>query len=161
MEQKKNISFITILIAVILSAIISMAGSFVIVRYTDTKNRNQSASNSDEPPQITAVFIKPGSNETFPLTGGYEMLDINSLEFLTGSKGCADAIEEDKPQIMDALQTIIVSKGADEVMDPEGLERLKDEISDAVDQITGFTGDKALSGILKVYLYVETVSPID
>jgi flagellar FliL protein len=47
-------------------------------------------------------------------------------------------VKERKPQINDAILTILSSKGIDDISDNTGREKLKDEIKKAVDSLLGY-----------------------
>lgn len=156
-EKKKKSAFVSLIVTVLIAVVVSMGGTYFLMKYM----------NSPPKPQMTnkiirtmAVLIRSGSNATFPLRGGNQVLVINSLSFLVGSSECGQKIGLDKPQIMDGIQMLILSKSPSEILNPDGFQTLKQQISDLIDQITGFTGSKAPLGVLQVYLYIKAVAPV-
>ncbi len=101
---------------------------------------------------ITAVLIGAGSNQTFVLKGARDVAVVDSLVFKVGSDACRAAIADDKPLIMDALMKIFISKTKAELATPAGLELLKNQIKEAVELITGCSGN---DGVIEVYLYIK------
>lgn len=155
-EEKKRSSLMVILIAVVLSAVVSMVGTFVIVKYLNAPPAEQKV--TSQLSRTMAILIRSGSNQTFPLRGGNQVLVVDSLTFLVGSSECSQEIGIDTPQIMDGIQMLILSKSANEILNPDGFQTLKQQIADLVDQITGFTGNKAPLGVLQVYMYIKAVA---
>ncbi len=155
-EEKKKSGLMVILIAVVLSAGISMAGTFIIVKYLNAPPAQQKV--TSQLSRTMAILIRSGSNQTFPLRGGNQVLVVDSLTFLVGSAQCSQEIGIDTPQIMDGIQMLILSKSANEILNPDGFQTLKQQIADLVDQITGYTGDKAPLGVLQVYMYIKAVA---
>ncbi|BBJ27553.1 flagellar basal body-associated FliL family protein [Athalassotoga saccharophila] len=155
-EEKKRSGLMVILIAVILSAGISMVGTFIIVKYLNAPPAQQKV--TSQLSRTMAILIRSGSNQTFPLRGGNQVLVVDSLTFLVGSAQCSQEIGIDTPQIMDGIQMLILSKSANEILNPDGFQTLKQQIADLVDQITGYTGDKAPLGVLQVYMYIKAVA---
>ncbi len=157
-KKKKKGGLMSLLIVVSLSVIISMGGTYFLIKKMNKPAKSQKVTNQIV--RTMAVLIRSGSNATFPLRGGNQVLVVDSLSFLVGSKECSQAIGLDTPQIMDGLQTLILSKSPSEILNPDGLQTLKQQIVDLVDQITGFTGSKAPLGVLQVYLYIKAVAPV-
>ncbi|HEU25143.1 MAG: flagellar basal body protein FliL [Mesoaciditoga sp.] len=155
-EEKKRSGLMLILIAVVLSAGISMIGTFIIVKYLNAPPAQQKV--TSQLSRTMAILIRSGSNQTFPLRGGNQVLVVDSLTFLVGSAQCSQEIGIDTPQIMDGIQMLILSKSANEILNPDGFQTLKQQIADLVDQITGYTGDKAPLGVLQVYMYIKAVA---
>ncbi len=157
-EEKKKNNFIIMLVYIVVAVGISMTGTYFLVKYLNAPATSENPANQIK--RVTAVLIRSGSDATFPLRGGSEVLVIDSLSFLVGSQECSQKIGLSTPQIMDGLQTLILSKSANEILNPDGLQTLKQQISDLVDQITGYTGNKAAMGVLQVYMYIKAVSPV-
>jgi|UniRef100_A0A7V3VT99 flagellar FliL protein len=155
-KAKSRSGILVILIAVVIAAVVSMAGTFVVVKYLNAPPASQKV--TSQLSRTMAILIRSGSNQTFPLRGGNEVLVIDSLTFLVGSSACSQAIGIDTPQIMDGIQMLILSKSSNEILNPDGLQTLKQQIADLVDQITGFTGNQAPLGVLQVYLYIKAVA---
>ncbi len=156
--EKKKSGLMTMLITVVVAVVVSMGGTYFLMSYMNKPANPQKVTN--QAIRTMAVLIRSGSNATFPLRGGSQVLVVDSLSFLVGSKECSQAIGLDTPQIMDGLQTLILSKSPSEILNPDGIQTLKQQIVDLVDQITGFTGDKAPLGVLQVYLYIKAVAPV-
>ncbi len=155
------------LLPIIISAVIAAAVAFVVLLVAGPMllGTNQAETQQGEgepgnvqlvqPREITAVLISPGSNETFPLKGAMEVVVIDFLTFKVGSDACRAAIAEKKPEILDALSKIFFSKEKAELSTAAGIELLKKQIKDAVNLITGFTGDKEPYGVINVYIRIK------
>jgi len=156
-EKKKKSAFVSLIVTVLIAVIVSMGGTYFLMKYMNSPPKSQM---TNKIIRTMAVLIRSGSNATFPLRGGNQVLVIDSLSFLVGSSECGQKIGLDKPQIMDGIQMLILSKSPSEILNPDGLQTLKQQISDLIDQITGFTGSKAPLGVLQVYLYIKAVAPV-
>jgi len=156
-EKKKKSAFMSLIVTVVIAVVISMGGTYFLLKYMNTPTKSQM---TNKITRTMAVLIRSGSNATFPLRGGNQVLVVDSLSFLVGSSECSQKIGLDKPQIMDGIQMLILSKSPSEILNPDGLQTLKQQISDLVNQITGFTGSKSPLGVLQVYFYIKAVAPV-
>lgn len=144
------------------TAFVSMVMAFLVLYLagpmilgTNQKQKEEEAKKQAAAKQripITAVLISAGSNQTFVLKGARDVAVVDSLVFKVGSDACRAAIADDKPLIMDALMKIFISKTKAELATPAGLELLKKQIKEAVELITGCSGN---DGVLVVYLYIK------
>ncbi len=157
-KEKKKSGFMSLIITITLAVMISMGGTYFLMKYMNKSSTPQNVTNKAI--RTMAVLIRPGSNATFPLRGGNQILVIDSLTFLVGSKECGQSIGINTPQIMDGIQMLLLSKSPSEILNPDALQTLKQQMIDLIDQITGFTGEKAPLGILQVYLYIKAVAPV-
>lgn len=156
-EKKKKSAFMSLIVTVVIAVVISMGGTYFLLKYMNAPTKSQM---TNKITRTMAVLIRSGSNATFPLRGGNQVLVVDSLSFLVGSSECSQKIGLDKPQIMDGIQMLILSKSPSEILNPDGLQTLKQQISDLVNQITGFTGSKSPLGVLQVYFYIKAVAPV-
>ncbi len=150
------------LMPMIVSAVVAAAVAFGVLYLLGPKlvGTNQTQQQQEQKQQqevkqripITAVLISTGSNQTFVLKGAKDVAVVDSLVFKVGSDACRAAIAEQKSMIMDALMKIFISKTKAELATPAGLELLKRQIKEAVELITGCSGN---DGVLEVYLYIK------
>ncbi len=156
-KEKKRSAFMSLIVTVTIAVVVSMGGTYFLLKYMNAPTKSQV---TNKITRTMAILIRPGSNATFPLKGGNQVLVVDSLSFLVGSSECSQKIGLDKPQIMDGIQMLILNKSPSEILNPDGLQSLKQQISDLIDQITGFTGSKAPLGVLQVYFYIKAVSSV-
>ena len=140
------------------TAFISMIMAFLVLYFAgpmvvgNNQKKKEAENQAKQRIPITAVLIGAGSNQTFVLKGAKDVAVVDSLVFKVGSDACRAAIADDKPLIMDALMKIFISKSKAELATPAGLELLKKQIKEAVELITGCSGN---DGVLVVYLYIK------
>lgn len=153
-----------ILTSILIPLIISLVVSIVVVMFlgnnTQPKTDQSLQESSSAAVPIKAVVIQSGTYQTFMLKGGKEVAVIDSLSFRVGSEQCRSLIAEKHDEIMDALMLIFLSKERTEINTPAGIELLKKQIKNAVNEITGFVGEKEKSGVIDVYLYIKAVSSV-
>lgn len=145
-------------IPLIVSLVVSLVVFFVL-----GSNRQPQQTEEQQmkvPTQIKAVVIQSGKFQTFMLKGGRDVVVIDSLTLLVGSEPCRAAVADKNDEIMDALSTIFLSKERFELTTPAGLDLLKKQIREAVNEITGFTGEKEKFGVINVYIYVKSISSV-
>lgn len=106
-------------------------------------------------------LIKPGSMYTFMLKGGKSVVVVDSLSFKVGSAQCRSSIIGKEDEILDAIQQIFLRKEPPELGTAAGIELLKMQIKDAVNQITGFSKVNEQFGVTNVYLYIKAVSSVE
>ncbi len=147
MKSMMSTAFISMIMAFL---VLYFAGPMVVGNNQKQKEKAEQATKQRIP--ITAVLIGAGSNQTFVLKGAKDVAVVDSLVFKVGSDACRAAIADDKPLIMDALMKIFISKSKAELATPAGLELLKKQIKEAVELITGCSGN---DGVLVVYLYIK------
>jgi len=146
-------------IPLVISLVVSLAVFFMLGSNKQPQQEKQGQA-SAAPTQIKAVVIQAGKYQTFMLKGGRDVVVVDSLTLLVGSEQCRAAAGEKNDEIMDALSTIFLSKERFDLVTPAGLDLLKKQIREAVNQITGFTGEKEKFGVLNVYIYIRAISTV-
>jgi len=158
-KKKKGVPEIVKII--ILPLIVSLVVSLVVFFFLGSNSQpQQQAEAVKNPTQIKAVVVQSGTYQTFLLKGGREVAVIDSLTLLVGSETCRAAVAEKNDEIMDALATIFLSKERFDLVTPAGIDLLKKQIREAVNQVTGFTGENEKFGVLNVYIYIKAVSTV-
>ncbi|ABR31146.1 flagellar basal body protein FliL [Thermosipho melanesiensis] len=163
-QPKKKKGIMGLLMPILIPLVVSLAVSVGVVMFLgnntqpQTKQSEQATTAAAIP--IKAVVIQPGTYQTFMLKGGKEVAVIDSLSFKVGSDQCRSLIAEKNDEIMDALMLIFLSKERTEINTPAGIELLKKQIKNAVNEITGFVGEKEKQGVIDVYLYIKAVSSV-
>jgi len=163
-QKKKKRGLPDIVKIVVLPLVISLVVSLVVFFFLGSNSQpqqtNQTQAAATNPTQIKAVVIQSGTYQTFLLKGGRDVAVIDSLSLLVGSEPCRAAIANKNDEVMDALMTIFLGKERYDLVTPAGLDLLKKQIREAVNQVTGFTGENEKYGVLNVYLYIKGVSTI-
>ena len=159
-KKKINLGFI---INIVLTAAIALGVSLLSVKMLgNNKQASLTASNTKEAvTEIKSVLIRSGEYQTFMLKGGKDVAVVDSLTFKVASEGCRQAIVDKSDEIMDTLMIIFLSKDENELNTAAGIELLKKQIRSAVDELTGYIGDKEKYGIIEVYLYIKAISSVD
>lgn len=103
------------------------------------------------------VLIPFGAYQTFLLRGGKEVAVIDSLSFEVENEVCRTAIVKHEDEIMYRLMQLFLNKTKEELTTTTGVEQLKNQIRNIVNEITGFTN----GGVRTVYLYIKTVSSVE
>jgi len=162
-EGKKKGGLMPLIISVVVAAVVSFAITFLMLNMIGTnKAKAQKAQEQQEQPvEIKAILIQPGSMYTFMLKGGKNVVVIDSLSFKVGSDQCRASIAEKKDEILDAIQEIFLRKEFQELGSAAGLDLLKKQIKDAVNRITGFVGEKEKFGVARVFLYIKAISSVE
>lgn len=160
--SKKANPMMGIVKMIALPLIFSIIGGLVVFFMLGSNKQPQQAEQQQitAPTQIKAVVIQAGKFQTFMLKGGRDVVVIDSLTLLVGSEPCRAAVADKNDEIMDALSTIFLSKERFELTTPAGLDLLKKQIREAVNEITGFTGEKEKFGVINVYIYVKSISSV-
>jgi flagellar FliL protein len=163
-QPKKKGNLMDLIKMIVIPLVISLVVSLVVF-FMLGSNKQPSQSQEKEvtaaaPVQIKAVVIAQGKYQTFMLKGGRDVAVVDSLTLLVGSEPCRAAVAEKNDEIMDALATIFLSKERFDLVTPAGLDLLKKQIREAVNQITGFTGEKEKLGVLNVYIYIKAISTV-
>ncbi|ONN26656.1 flagellar basal body protein FliL [Thermosipho affectus] len=164
-QPKKKKGIMGLLMPILIPLVISLVVSVAVVMFLGNNTQPQAAkettqSETTSAVPIKAVVIQPGTYQTFMLKGGKEVAVIDSLSFKVGSDQCRGLIAEKNDEIMDALMLIFLSKERTEINTPAGIELLKKQIKNAVNEITGFVGEKEKQGVIDVYLYIKAVSSV-
>jgi len=162
-SKKKGLP--VILITIVMAAIVAAGVSFIVIMTVGSNLITPKPQKSDEqalvPADIKAILIQPGSMSTFILKGGKSVVVIDSLSFKVGSDQCRASIAGKKDEILDAIQQIFLRKEPQELGTAAGIELLKMQIKDAVNQITGFVGEKEKFGVANVFLYIKAISSVE
>lgn len=160
-QPKKKKGIMGLLGPILIPLVISLVVSVAVVMFlgNNTQVQTQKTTTTTAVP-IKAVVIQTGTYQTFMLKGGKEVAVIDSLSFKVGSDQCRSLIAEKNDEIMDALMLIFLSKERTEINTPAGIELLKKQIKSAVNEITGFVGEKEKEGVIDVYLYIKAVSSV-
>lgn len=160
-QKKKGLPEIVklVLIPLVVSVIASMLVLFALGTNKQPQDRREERAIA-APVQIKAVVIAAGKYQTFMLKGGRDVAVVDSLTLLVGSEPCRAAVAEKNDEIMDALATIFLSKEKFDLVTPAGLDLLKKQIREAVNEITGFTGEREKFGVLNVYIYIRAISSV-
>lgn len=163
-EQPKSKGGLANLIKMVIVPLVVSLVVTLVVLFVLGSNRQPSQAQEEKtttaPVQIKAVVISPGKYQTFMLKGGRDVAVVDSLTLLVGSEPCRAAVADKNDEIMDALATIFLSKERFDLVTPAGLDLLKKQIREAVNQITGFTGEKEKLGVLNVYIYIKAISTV-
>ncbi|ACJ76076.1 flagellar basal body-associated protein FliL [Thermosipho africanus TCF52B] len=161
-KKKKGIMGLLgpILIPLVISLVVSVAVVMFLGNNTQVQTQKTTTTTTTTAVPIKAVVIQTGTYQTFMLKGGKEVAVIDSLSFKVGSDQCRSLIAEKNDEIMDALMLIFLSKERTEINTPAGIELLKKQIKNAVNEITGFVGEKEKEGVIDVYLYIKAVSSV-
>jgi len=163
-QKKKRKGLPDIVKIVVLPLVISLVVSLVVFFFLGSNNQPQQSQQAEaastNPTQIKAVVIQSGTYQTFLLKGGRDVAVIDSLTLLVGSEPCRAAVAAKNDEVMDALMTIFLGKERYDLITPAGLDLLKKQIREAVNQVTGFTGENEKYGVLNVYIYIKAVSTV-
>jgi flagellar FliL protein len=149
-----------IVIPLVISLVVSLVVFFMLGSNKQPSQSQEKEATAAAPVQIKAIVIAQGKYQTFMLKGGRDVAVVDSLTLLVGSEPCRAAVAEKNDEIMDALATIFLSKERFDLVTPAGLDLLKKQIREAVNQITGFTGEKEKLGVLNVYIYIKAISTV-
>ncbi|QTA38761.1 flagellar basal body-associated FliL family protein [Thermosipho ferrireducens] len=162
-EQKKKKGIMGLLGPILIPLVVSLGVSLGVIMFlgnNTTVSQAQQQAQQTAPVEIKAVVIRPGTYQTFMLKGAKEVAVIDSLSFKVGSEQCRAAVAEKNDEIMDALMLIFLSKERTELNTPAGIELIKKQIKNAVNEITGFVGEKEKYGVIDVYLYIKAISSV-
>jgi len=161
--KKLPVNFLGLLIAAVIAAIVSGAVTFVLVRFvlgTNDPGSSQQKATPSAPIEIRVRFIVEGSNKTFMLKGGKNVVVVDMLSFTVGSDGCRESIATRNDQILSSLQDLFIQKETVEMSNPAGLDLIKRQIRDLVNRVTGYIGDKAKFGVIEVYTYIKAIASV-
>jgi len=163
-EGKKGGGFniMGLIISVVVAAAVAGGVSFVLLQMLGTNNPPDSGQSTTpvNPLEIRVRFIVEGSNKSFMLKGGKQVIVLDMMSFTVGSDGCREEIAVRKDQIMSALQDLFIQKEPSELSTPAGLELLNRQVRDLVNRITGYVGDKAKFGVLDVYYHITALTSV-
>jgi flagellar FliL protein len=153
------------LITIIITAVVAAGVSFLVIMTLGSNLVSPEPQKQEQqtivPADIKAVLIQPGSMYTFMLKGGKSVVVVDSLSFKVGSDQCRASIAEKKDEILDAIQQIFLRKESTELGTAAGIELLKMQVKDAVNQITGFIGEKEKFGVVNVFMYIKAISSVE
>lgn len=159
-KKKPGFNIMGLLITVIIAVVVSGGVSFALIQLLGSNTPADSGNTTvvQAPVEIRVRFIPEGSNKTFMLKGGKDVIVISLLSFTVGSDGCRAEVANKNDQIVSALQDLFIQKERVEVPTPAGLELLKRQIRDLVNRVTGYIGDKARFGVLEVNIHILSIA---
>jgi len=163
--QKKSgggLNIMGLLIAVVLSVGLSTGIFFVLMQMLGTNNPPDSEQDTSpvNPVEIRVRFIVEGSNKSFMLKGGSEVVVLDMVSFNVGSDGCREEIATRSDEITSALQDLFIQKEPTELSTPAGLELLNRQIREMVNRITGYVGDKGRFGVIEVFYHITALTSV-
>ena len=161
-KEKKTLNpILLIIIGAVLMLIIAAGVSFFMVKLLGSNiqsQENKANTATLRTPVISkAELIKDGSREPVMLKGGREVAVISALEFKVGSEECGSTIGANKVEIKDAIRMLFLNKTRAEVTTQQGMELLRKQIKDAVNEITGYTGERENLGVRSVNIIIMTI----
>ncbi|MDK2945311.1 flagellar basal body-associated FliL family protein [Geotoga petraea] len=163
-EEKKGPSLLMILIITIVVTLIVAAGtSFLIINFLgsntgstgSTENPGQSL---NSPIIATVEIVREGARYPIMLKGGNDIAVIDALTLKAGSDEARNAIGSNRIEVLEAIRMIFLNKTRAEVSTLQGIELLKKQIRDSINEILGFTGERENQGVLKVNIVILTIS---
>jgi flagellar FliL protein len=163
-EQKRGsgFNFMGIIIAVILAVVLSAGVSFLLIQMLGTNSPPDSEQDTSpvNPVEIRVRFIIEGSNKSFMLKGGSEVVVLDMVSFNVGSDSCREEIATRNDEITSSLQDLFIQKEPTELSTPAGLELLNRQIREMVNRITGYVGDKGRFGVIEVFYHITAVTSV-
>ncbi|MDN5342105.1 hypothetical protein OF820_13625 [Oceanotoga sp. DSM 15011] len=162
-KEKKGPNLIMILIITVVVTLIVAAGtSFLIIKLLSPNvQENADVSNSSSlSTQIisTSELIREGARYPVMLKGGKDVAVIDALNMKVGSNEARDLLASNKIEVLEAVRMIFLNKTRSEVSNSQGIELIKKQIKDSVNEIIGFTGERENLGVVKVIMVILTVS---
>jgi flagellar FliL protein len=163
-EKKKGPSLIMILIITIVVTLIVAAGtSFLIINFlgsnTNSADTQENASQSLNSPIISTVeIVREGARYPIMLKGGNDVAVVDALTLKAGSDEARNTIGNNRIEVLEAIRMIFLNKTRTEVSTLQGIELLKKQIRDSINEIIGFTGERENLGVLKVNIVILTIS---
>jgi len=166
-EEKKGPNIILLLlIAVVVSVALSVGGAFFLINMLG-KNIVQQAQQEaqQQAPGVSqrvqiglAEVIRQGQQRQFMLKGGKEIAIVNALQLNVGSDDCRAAVAQYRVEILEAIGLIFITKTREDLTTVEGREILKNQIKNAVNEITGFLGEKEKFGVIQVIIDIVVIT---
>jgi flagellar FliL protein len=166
-EGKKKPNIMILLIAAILvSVILSVGGAYFLINMLGKniiqqaqEQAQQQAQGVQKTPQIgIAEIIREGHQRQFMLKGGNEIAIVNALQLKVGSDECRSAVAQYNVEILEAIGLIFITKTREDLTSVEGREILKNQIKNAVNEITGFVGEKEKFGVIQVIIDIVVIT---
>lgn len=163
-EKKKGPSLIMILIITVIVTLIVAAGtSFLIISFlgsnTSSSNTTDTANQSLNSPIISTVeIVREGARYPIMLKGGKDVAVVDALSLKVGSDSARNAISNNKIEVLEAIRMIFLNKTRTEVSTLQGIELLKKQIKDSINEIIGYTGERENQGVLKANIVILTIS---
>lgn len=162
-KGKKGSNPILIIIISVLVAVILTSGiSFFLIKTLTSNIQNQESDNlptasTSISKNFKADLISDGARYPIMLKGGNDIAVVDALSFTVGSEECRSIINENNVEIKQSVRMIFLNKTKAEVTTPQGVELLSKQIRDAVNEITGFTGEREGLGVIKVNMIILTI----
>lgn len=163
-EKKKGPSLLIILVITILVTLIVAAGtSFLIINFlgsnTNVSNTPNTSSQSLNSPIISTVeIVREGTRYPIMLKGGNDVAVVDALTLKVGSDEARNIIGTNRIEVLETIRMIFLNKTRTEVSTLQGIELLKKQIKDSINEIIGFTGERENQGVLKVNIVILTIS---
>jgi flagellar FliL protein len=163
-EKKKGPSLIMILIITIIVTLIVAAGtSFLIINFlgsntTSADTQEGSGQSLNSPIISTVEIVREGARYPIMLKGGNDVAVVDALTLKAGSDEARNAIGNNRIEVLEAIRMIFLNKTRTEVSTLQGIELLKKQIRDSINEIIGFTGERENQGVLKVNIVILTIS---
>lgn len=138
-EAKSKFDFgklkIPLLIAAV--AVVAIATGVLCSGFIRARAKSNSKSSSKTAATKTGTFVSMGDS-TVNLTDGENFLQISvTLELDAENAELKPQVKKKKPQIQDTIITVVSSKTAEELLTPEGKDKLKKEIEDKIESLVG------------------------
>lgn len=145
-EAKSKFDFgklkIPLLIATV--AVVAIATGLIFSGFIRSRVNSESKGSSKKAAKKAGTFVSMGDS-TVNLAGGQSFLQISvTLELDGEDTEIKTQVKKKKPQIQDTVITVVSSKTAEELLTPEGKDKLKKEIKDKIESLVG---TKKLTGV--------------
>ncbi|GAB6188463.1 flagellar basal body-associated FliL family protein [Marinitoga arctica] len=166
-EGKKGPNILLLLlIAIVVSVILSLGGAFFLINILGKnivqqaqEQAQQQAQGVQQRVQIgLAEVIREGHQRQFMLKGGNEIAIVNALQLKVGSDESREAIAQYNVEILEAVGLIFITKTREDLTTVEGREILKNQIKNAINEITGFVGEKEKFGVIQVIIDIVVIT---
>ncbi len=163
-EKKKGPSLLIILIITIVVTLIVAAGtSFFILNFlgsnTSSSEGSENTNQSLNSPIISTVeIVREGSRYPIMLKGGNDVAVVDALTLKVGSDDARNSISSNRIEVLEAIRMIFLNKTRTEISTLQGIELLKKQIRDSINEIIGYTGERENQGVLKANIVVLTIS---
>jgi flagellar FliL protein len=161
-QKGGGINLVGLLINVSISAALVVVLFFILnnVLGSNVPGTQDTPTGTAAPVEIRVRFIPEGAQRTFMLKGGRDVIVIDMLSFVVGSDAIRSEISNRSDQILSALQDLFIQKEGAELSNPAGLELLKRQVRDMVNQITGHVGERAKFGVIEVFTYIRAITSV-
>ncbi len=163
-KEKKGGGFniMGLLITVVIAVIASAGTSFLLLQVlgSNTPDNTTQQEAALTPVNIKVRFLIEGVNKPFMLKGGQEVVVLDMLSFVVASDAARAAIAESKDEILSDLQDLFITKQSSEMANVQGVELIRRQIRDLVNNVTGNVGDKAKFGVTEVFFHIMAITSV-